>query len=488
MKPLLPFLFLAWGAAAQMRVVAQPGKSPLVTFRMVFTTGAAADPAEKPGLAYLTAMMVVNGGTREMTYRQVVDAMFPMAASLDAQVDKEMTTFAGQTHVDNLNEYYQLLRGVLLDPGWREEDFARVKQNAINAIRVGLRNNDEELGKEVLYSSIYEGTTYGHYSGGTVSSVGKLTLDDVKGFYRSQYTQSNLIVGIAGGYSPAFPEGVKKDFRRLPEGSGFRPRPLEPEIISRNRAIVVDKDTRSVAYSIGFPIPVTRSSPDYPALLVASTYLGQHRMSGGVLYDRMREQRGLNYGDYSYIEYFPRGMFLMEPSPNLARQHQIFQLWIRPVEPPTARFALRLAMYELDKLVKQGIPEDGFARTRDFLEKYVNVLTDSRQKELGYAIDSIFYGIPNYNDYLKTALGKMTREDVNRAIRRYLHASRLVVVSVSRNGEELKKALGSDDASPMTYNSPKAAALMEEDKTVEKWPLGLKPEDIRVVPAAEVFQ
>jgi zinc protease len=77
---------------------------------------------------------------------------------------------------------------------------------------------------------------------------------------------------------------------------------------------------------------------------------------------------------------------------------------------------------------------------------------------------------------------------VNRAIRRYLHASRLVVVSISRNGEELKKALGSDDASPMTYNSPKPAALMEEDKTVEKWPLGLKPEDIRVVPAAEVFQ
>ena len=53
-------------------------------------------------------------------------------------------------------------------------------------------------------------------------------------------------------------------------------------------------------------------------------------MSSGVLYDRMREKRGLNYGDYAYIEYFPRGMFLMEPQPNLARHHQIFQVWIRP--------------------------------------------------------------------------------------------------------------------------------------------------------------
>ena len=59
----------------------------------------------------------------------------------------------------------------------------------------------------------------------------------------------------------------------------------------------------------------------------------------------MREKRGLNYGDYAYIEYFPLGMYLMEPPPNVARSQQIFQIWIRPVEPPTAKFALRLALY-----------------------------------------------------------------------------------------------------------------------------------------------
>jgi zinc protease len=78
-----------------------------------------------------------------------------------------------------------------------------------------------------------------------------------------------------------------------------------------------------------------------PRCLLVSSYLGQHRMSSGVLYDRLREKRGLNYGDYAYIEYFPRGMFLMEPQANLARHQQIFQVWIRPVEPPTAKFALR---------------------------------------------------------------------------------------------------------------------------------------------------
>jgi zinc protease len=487
-KTLLAFLMMVSGAAAQMRVVTLPGKSPLVTFRIVFTAGSASDPAEKPGLAYLTAMMLANGGTKEMTYRQILDAMFPMATSIDAQVDKEMVAFAGETHVDNLAEYYKLLRGVLLDPGWREDDFKRVKDDAINAIRSGLRGNDEELGKEVLYSNIFEGTPYGHYSGGTVSSLEGIMLDDVKSFYKAQYSQSNLILGLAGGYPAGFLEGMKKDFRKLPAGAGFRPRLKAPASVETNRATIVEKDTRSVAFSFGFPTILTRSNADYPALLLVTSYLGQHRMSGGVLYDRMREQRGLNYGDYAYIEAFPRGMFLMEPSPNLARKYQIFEIWIRPVEPVTAKFALRLALYQLDQLVRNGIQEEDFQRTREFLSKYVNVLTATKNAELGYAIDSIYYGIPNYGQYIKTALSKLTREGVNREIKRYLRANKLAIVAVSKNGEDLKRQLASSEPSPMTYNSPRPEAITHEDKTVEKWPLNLKPENITVKPADQVFQ
>ena len=201
-----------------------------MTFRIVFTAGSAADPADKPGLAYLTAMMLAQGGTKTQTYRQILDAMFPMASSLSAQVDKEMTTFAGETHVDNLDEYYGLVRGMLLDPGWREDDFTRLKDAAINNLRVTLRANDEELAKEVLYQNIYAGTPYEHYSAGTIGSLEKMTLQDVKHFYAAQYSQSHLILGIAGGYSPQFLEAMKRDFRALPEGAGFHPRnqPLSP--------------------------------------------------------------------------------------------------------------------------------------------------------------------------------------------------------------------------------------------------------------------
>jgi len=122
-KPLACLLLFASAAAAQMRVVALPGNSPLIAFRIVFTTGAAADPPSKPGLAYLSASMLSDGSTKTQTYQQIEDALFPMAASFHSQVDKEMTTFIGETHADNLEAYYRLVRGMLFEPGWARGGF-----------------------------------------------------------------------------------------------------------------------------------------------------------------------------------------------------------------------------------------------------------------------------------------------------------------------------------------------------------------------------
>ena len=196
-----------------MRTVTLPSKSPVVTLRVVFTTGSFVDPEDKPGVANLTAALLANGGTREITYQQITDALFPLAASVSHESDNEMTSFSGSTHIDTLEPYYKLFRSMLLDPGWREDDFKRVKDQTINSLRVGLRgNNDEELGKEVLYSELYRGTPYGHYHNGAISALEKITLDDLKQFYKQHYTQSNMIIGIAGGYPSAFLERMKQDF------------------------------------------------------------------------------------------------------------------------------------------------------------------------------------------------------------------------------------------------------------------------------------
>ncbi len=489
MKFLPVFALVASCLMAQENTVTLPGQSPLVTFRIVFLTGSASDPAAKPGLANLTAAMLAQGGTRELTYKQVLDAMYPMATSAHSQVDKEMTTFSGTTHVDNLEKFYSLFSSMLLDPGWREEDLKRLKQDTINFLRVSLGgNNDEELGKEVLYNALFAGHPYGHHNAGTVSAIETITLDDLRAFYRAHYTRANLVIGVAGGYPAEFPARMKRDFAILPAGSRAAVALPAPPAFDGTRVTLVEKDTRSVAFSLGFPIDVTRGDPDYPALLLAASYLGQHRNSGGLLYNRIREVRGINYGDYAYIEYFPRGMFLFEPDPNLARRQQIFQIWIRPVEPAAAQFTLRLALYELDKFVKDGIPADAFERTRSFISKNVNLLTRTKRAELGYAIDSLYYGIPEYTAYIKKAMAGLTREQVNRAIRKHLDPGHIQIVAITRNAAEFKAKLVGGAPAPIRYNSPKPEAVLEEDKIVEKFPISVRPDAVKIIPVDRVFE
>ena len=125
-----------------------PNRSPLISFRILFMTGAADDPAGKEGLAALTASLVSGGGTRVMPYEKIQEAFYPLATSFGSQVDKEMTVFTGTTHADNLTRYYAIISQMLLDPGFREDDFKRIKTNTINYLKVSLREgNDEELGK-----------------------------------------------------------------------------------------------------------------------------------------------------------------------------------------------------------------------------------------------------------------------------------------------------------------------------------------------------
>ena len=210
-------------------------------------------------------------------------------------------------------------------------------------------------------------------------------------------------------------------------------------------------------------------------------------MTTGRLFQRIREVRGFNYGDYAYIEAFPGGMFGFFPDPNRARQRQIFEIWIRPVVPPNAQMALRLAVFELNKFVQSGLTRDEFEATRDYLMKNVYVMTARQDQQLGYALDSQWYGIGDYTSYMRDRLAKLTLDDVNAAIKRHLSAERLSIVIVTKDAAGLKRALAADAFSPVKYDGEKPAALLEEDRVVGALKLNLSADRIKTTPIAEVF-
>jgi zinc protease len=478
----------AAGSTADVRLILQKSLLPQLNVKLLFTIGSVHDPAGKEGLAALTSAMIAEAGSRELTIEQIEAALYPMAGSFNARTDKEMTTFTGIIHRDHWAAFLGTVLPQLLDPGFREQDFKRLKDAQLNALVQDLRsNNEEELGKERLQTNIFNGTPYGHVALGTVAGLNAIMLEDVKAFAKAMYTRANLTVGINGDAPEDMVRALQGALGALPQGSaaprvtvqGKRPSHIDVEIL--------EKDTRATAISFGYPIEVTRAHPDYAALSIARVWLGEHRLSSGQLYQRIREVRGINYGDYAYIEAFPRGMFQFFPDPNVARQRQIFEIWIRPVVPVNAHMTLRIAIHELGKLVERGLTQAEFETTRDYLMNNVYVMTARQDQQLGYALDSQWYGIGEFTAHVRNALAGLTVEQVNAAIRKHLTARDLSVVIVTKDAAALKQALVADAFSPIKYDGEKPAALLAEDKVIGALKLQIASDQVRTTPIGEVF-
>ncbi len=466
-------------------------ESPLVDVAFLFHSGSADDPPGKKGLAALTAAMVAEGGSATHTYDEIQQALYPLAAPLSAQVDKEMIKFSTTVHRDNAERWWRIAAQPLLVPGFREEDFARLKQQQINAVRVSLRaNNDEELGKEVLYEAVYGPQhPYGALNAGHVADLESITIADVRAYYVRHFLRRNLTLGIAGGYSDRFLNSLFVGALRLNEGERRQREVPAPQRIAGNRALVIEKETPAVAVSFGWPVEVRRGDPDWISLWLARSWLGEHRNSSGQLYTRIREVRGMNYGDYAYTEYFPNGMYLMKPEPNYARRNDLFQVWLRPLRSNNdAHFATRVALHELQNLHRNGLTETQFEATRTFLRKFVVQLTATQALQLGYALDAQFHGTPEFTEYVRSGLQNLQPWMVNKAIEQHLAPERIQYVFVTRDAQDLVRRLSTDAPSPIEYNSEKPAALLAEDKTIATLPLHLKRADITIVKDSTVFE
>ena len=136
--------------------------SPLIALRITFHFGSAFDPAGKEGLCRLTMNMLTDGGSAGFSAKEIKRRFFPMATGVGYSVDKEMSSITAQIHRDNLDAFYAVFKDMVLNPGFREEDFIRLKSDQLNYLEKTLTgNSDEQFGKEILNLMIYENHPYG---------------------------------------------------------------------------------------------------------------------------------------------------------------------------------------------------------------------------------------------------------------------------------------------------------------------------------------
>ncbi len=474
---------------------------PIINLRLVFRVGSANDPVGKEGLTTLTARLMAEA-TTELSAAAMSDALFPMAAEIKVQVDKETTVFAGRVHKDHAATFLKILTDVVTHPRFDAADFERLKAEhkafIVQTLRTG---NDEALQREALEAMIYDRARlfggaagprshpYAHTPRGTVAGLDAITLADVNAAHAT-FAKDALSVGVGGGASDGFVADVKAALASLPSSSSSvsATAPADP---STNQLLIIEKPAAGTAISVGFALPtLSRTHPDYVAMKFAETWFGEHRNLIGHLFHSMREVRGLNYGDYAYVEHFVEEPGTTFERLNIPRQTQYFSMWIRAVPHETRHFALRMTAWELAKFVENGIPDDeSFARVQSFVAGYWPSKAQDPMRRLGYAIDAAAVGAgARPMDGLAAAAQKLTRAQVNDAIKRHLHAGGLSMVVITPDAAGLVKDINDGAVATMKYASEMPAEIVAQDKEIGVFKLGLGGDAIHVVTPDVIFQ
>ena len=492
----------------QPQVVQMPSASPLYDVQIMIRAGSAYDPPGKEGTANLVARALIEGGFGDPKNPTTKDKLAEItrpwgsAAFPSVLVDKETTTFSMTVPRDAFAQFVsQVLRPMFTQPLWLPDEVSRLKKEALVGIQSRLRfEEQEQLGLMALDNWILSDLrpALAHVGSGTVQGISAITRSDLAKFYGERYRSAATSIAT----SISDPSAVRMMVDSIPAGgTASRPDGLaRMPFTGRHLLIITQPNAIATGIHFGFPINVRRGDPDYWPLFVANTYLGLHRDEFGRLYQDIRQQRGYNYGDYSYIEYLYGRPYFLFPPPTTPRMEQYFSVWIRPVGNQYAHFILKAAVAELDRFVKEGLTpqqvEEAKIKARTLYLNYA----ENKGRQLGYRLDDAFYRMQNgYLQSMLKAIDAVTPAQVNAAIQKHLQAANLKIIITTN--QDFAQKLADDIANNTDVVSktneeyhipepipPDKQQMLEQDAAWKQYPLGIPKANITIVKAEQMFE
>jgi zinc protease len=330
-------------------VLVQQHEVPTVQVSVVLGAGAAADPADRPGVASLTADML-NEGAGERGALELADALDGLGASLSADAGWDSSAVGLHVPVARLAEALPLLADVVRRPRFDKAELERLRQQTLTSVRQ-LRDDPGSLAAVALARAVFGRHRYGTMRMGDVRSITALQVDDLRRFHSTHYRPGNATLLVVGDVPPSVVDLLEKTFGDWPAG-GRRAADLPAPSPPRARPFwLIDRPgAEQSTVRVGQTGP-PRSLPAYHALEVANTLLGGLFTSR--LNDNLREQHGYAYGAGSAFSYRRVGGSFFAAA---------------DVQTPSTAAGLTEILKEISRIVAPATPDE-IGRARSFLAR-----------------------------------------------------------------------------------------------------------------------
>ena len=399
---------------ARVYFVAAP-ELPMVDLQIIFDAGAARDK-DKAGTALITNGLLAEGAG-DLNANQISERFDELGARFgyDAQRDMANLTLRSLSDDKVLNPALDTMALVLSQPTFPKEAFERERKRML----IGLEQRKQSpgaLADEAFYKAVFKSHPYAVMPSGYEDTVGSLTIDDLKAFYKRYYVASNAVIAIVGDLDRSEAEQVAATIvAQLPQGT---PAEKLPDVANLNDQEVIKLEHPSTQTHILLGQPgMKRGDPDYYAL-----YVGNHILGGSGLVARLsneiREKRGLAYSSYSY--FLPM------------RKDGPFQIGLQ-TRNDQAEEALSVVRETLKTFIENGPTAEEINASKKNITGGFPLRISSNKKILGYIGMIGFYGLPlDYLDTFNEKIQAVSAADIQDAFKRRVNPDTMVTVLVGQ--------------------------------------------------------
>ncbi len=288
-----------------LKVYVVPEKAlPILSASLVTRAGSENNPADKAGLASLTAQ-VMGEETTTRDLKQLADAQerigvrIGVAASMDAS-GSSMTVLTNHTH-----EGMDLFADVIEHPAFKTEDLERLRKQRL----IGIQQETDSvasMAQRVGPKLVYADQPYGASQTGTTETVTTMTRDDVTGFYAAHYGPKDSALVLVGDITPVEAKKLAEQYFGKWTGNASAAVTLPPApSLPPTHVVILDKPGAPQSALFAYGVGVPANSPDLQTLQVMNYVLGGSFASR--INMNLREKNGYTYGANSQYAFYRGG-------------------------------------------------------------------------------------------------------------------------------------------------------------------------------------
>jgi len=393
---------------------------PMVTINMAIKAGSTAEPEDKAGLASITASLLMQG-TKRRTASRISSEIDFVGGSLSVSGGDDFATAGLRVLKKDIRIGLDLLSDVLMDPVFDQKEIDRKVSEALAEIQ---RQKEEPnvVAGEAFEKAVFGKNAYGRTSEDVATYLPKLTRQDILAFYSARYNPKNAIIAVVGDVTEKEITSLLNEYFKAWQGKELAlPAPVPPPDVAKNIIVKIDKNITQANINMGH-LGISRGNPDYYAVMIMNYILGGGGFSSRLM-DNIRDNKGLAYDVHS--------MFSAQKEPGA------FTVGIQ-TKNESANDVIAEVFKEIRRIQTEPVSDSELADAKAYLTGSFPLRMDTYAKIAGMLASIEIYNLGlDYPQKYPGLINSVTKEDILRVAKKYLHPDRMVIVVVA-NQERAK--------------------------------------------------